>query len=314
MKKGVGFLTGVLVGALMLGGCQSGAEGEPVAFSTAAETEAVSTAAETAAEQAPMEQVEGTEAFSSLPVSLGAPEGAENVEYYLIDGTVAEVNFVENGAHYSFRGGQGEEDVSGVYETLSQEALTASGVDLTAEIRTTASGGRLAAWTDGVVRYSLYTSSPVEVKVIQPLTEELIRITEAGGAVGRQQVENLEGLSALGIPMAEPEDAEEISYYTLQGTTVEIRFTWEDASFLFRGAEGTVEPGAEEAWQEETGELRLTYGSGELTLSTRQAENGARDASWQVGNFAYHLYTAGPLEQEDWEDICAQAADTTQVE
>ena len=307
---------GILIGALALGGCQSAVPEETVVFSTAAETEAETAAAETepAEEPEPIQKAEGPEDFADLSVSLAAPEGAENAEYYRIDGTVAEVNFIRDGIRYSFRGAPGEEDPSGVYEALSEEALSASGVDLTAEIRTTAGGGRLASWTDGAARYSLYAAAPVEDEAILSLTEELIRITEAGGAIGRRQVENLEGLSALGVPLGEPEGAEDLTCYILGETTAELRFVYEDASFLFRGAAGSVESGEEEDWQEEAEPILLEYEGGDLELTVRQAENGAREAAWQSGDFAYCLYTAGPVEEEDWQEICAEAADTTRME
>ncbi len=314
MKKNPVIWAGVLAAAMALGGCQSGAaDGETVVFSAVAETQAPSSAAETEAEAEAIKQVEGLDAFGSMPVSLGVPEGAENVEYYLIDGDVAEVNFVLGGNHYSFRGGPGEVDVSGIYEELSAEALTAAGSDLTAEIRATAGGGRLATWSDGTASYSLYTSAAVEDEAIQHLTAELIILTEAG-ATGRQQVENREGLSALGIPMAEPEDAEDMVYYIIGGNTAEIRFVWEETSFAFRGAAGSVDPGVEEDWGAEASEIRLEYEGGELVLTCHQAENGARLATWTSGDFAYSLYTQGTLEQEDWEELCSQTADTTKAE
>lgn len=313
MKKNPVIWAGMLAAAVALGGCQGGAaDGETVVFSTVAETQATASAAETAAEAEAIRQVEGLDAFGNLPVALGAPEGAENVEYYVIDGNVAEVNFVLGGNHYSFRGGPGEADVSGIYEELSAEALTAAGADLTAEIRTTAGGGRLATWFDGTASYSLYTSAAVEDEDIQGLTAELVTISEAG-ATGRQQVENREGLSALGIPMAEPEDAEDMVYYIIGGSTAEIRFAWDDCSFAFRGAAGSVDPGTEENWSAETTELRLEYEGGDLVLTCQQAESGARLATWSSGDFAYSLYAQGPLENEDWEEICSQAADTTKV-
>ena len=98
------------------------------------------------------------------------------------------------------------------------------------------------------------------------------------------------------------------------GSTAEIRFVWEDCGFEFRGAAGSVDPGVEDEWVGEGQEIRLEYGDGELVLTSRQAENGARLATWSAGDFAYSLYTQGPLEEEDWQDICSEAADTTKVE
>ena len=72
-------------------------------------------------------------------------------------------------------------------------------------------------------------------------------------------------------------------YYIIGGSTAEIRFAWDDCSFAFRGAAGSVDPGTEENWSAETTELRLEYEGGDLVLTCQQAESGARLAPGAPG-------------------------------
>lgn len=314
MKKNQILLAGALAAALAFSGCQSGVgDGETVQFSqapTQAATEAP-TAATTVAVVNPMQQVQGLDDFAALKAALGVPEGAENVEYYIIADTVAEVNFILNGAHYSFRGAAGSEDISGVYENFQGETLSVSGADTTAQIRTTASGGRLALWTDETSTYSLYTSSEVEGEAIQKLVEELIAITEAGGANPRKQVENREGLSALGVRIAEPDNSDDVTYYIVGENTAEIRFTWKDCEYQFRGAAGSVDSGVEEEWKADSEKIEAEYDDEKIEITIQSAENGARLAAWKTGDSAYSLYTKGEVSDADWQKICREAADTT---
>lgn len=314
MKRNQILLAGALAAVLTFTGCQSNAgDGESVIFTppvTEASTEAPEESS-TAAVENPIRQVQGIEDFASLQAALGVPEGAQNVEYYIIADEVAEVNFVLDGNHFSFRGAAGDQDISGVYDNFQGQALTVSGADTTAEIQKTSGGGRLALWTDTTSTYSLYTAAEVEDEAIQKLIEELIAITEAGGANPRKQVENREGLSALGVRIAEPDDAKDSAYYIVGENTAEIRFTWNDAAYQFRGASGSVDAGVSEEWNPEMEILEAEYDDGTLEITRQKAENGARLATWKSGDFAYSLYTNGEVSDSDFEKICREAADTT---
>ena len=113
----------------------------------------------------PVTEVESAEAFADLGVSIDAPQNTGEVSYSIIGGTVAQVGFTLDGHAYTYRAAKGEEDISGVYETFAEEALSvnwefeAKGVS--ADIKTAEGEGRLATWYEAGATYSLWTEDGV---------------------------------------------------------------------------------------------------------------------------------------------------------
>lgn len=126
----------------------------------------------------PMKPVEGTEEFASMDIYMAVPEGAQETEYYLINNEVAEIIFTLDEVKYSFRASNTAEDFAGIFERFTDEVLTAEESDgsdtLTAQIKTTQSGGRLASWEREDTRYTLYTASNVSDEEIVSLTKTLL--------------------------------------------------------------------------------------------------------------------------------------------
>lgn len=77
----------------------------------------------------PMVEVDETELQNALGVALSAPEGAENIKYFLIGGNLGEVQFDYNGAEHTYRAQKTDklEDISGVYFN-DPEAVNSDGV------------------------------------------------------------------------------------------------------------------------------------------------------------------------------------------
>ncbi len=158
-----------------LSGCSSSKPEE----TTAQETTAAQTEAETAAIPNPIEEVENEQDFEAMGVHMVAPADGENELFSIINGEVAEITFDENGVFYCYRASNTAEDFAGIFERFTDETLTVnweSGDTAgEAQVKTTESGGRLASWSWGSTRYTLYTASAISdedcTKIVTNLME-----------------------------------------------------------------------------------------------------------------------------------------------
>ncbi|MBR5409682.1 MAG: hypothetical protein IK104_03355 [Clostridia bacterium] len=103
----------------------------------------------------PMEKLEGPAKFEhDLGFTLDAPEGAEDVSYYVISGQIAEVGFWLGDHGFNLRATKEEGDVSGLFgESVSKETL-----DDGTELETILSGEAewyCLRWTEGDIYYTL---------------------------------------------------------------------------------------------------------------------------------------------------------------
>ena len=112
----------------------------------------------------PIVDVNSSEDFASLGVSITAPEGAENVTYSIIAKVTAQINFTLDGRAYTYRAAKTTDDISGVYETFDEEQetfdLDATDFSVSVLVRTINGGanGALATWSLDGVTYSLYSA------------------------------------------------------------------------------------------------------------------------------------------------------------
>jgi len=111
----------------------------------------------------PVVEVNGSADFEPLGFTITAPQGSENASYSIISDSIAQIDFTLDGRAYTYRAGQTDEDISGVYETFDE---TEQSIDLEAEdflvsvrLRTIGGGdsGALATWSLGGVTYSMYS-------------------------------------------------------------------------------------------------------------------------------------------------------------
>lgn len=127
----------------------------------------------------PMEEIQGAEDLAEIGVSMDAPEGAEDVQYFVISGVVAEISFTLDNNLYTYRGSATAEDFAGIFEEMEEEIITVPGTEeLGIEgdllIKTTKSGGRLASWKKNGANYTLYTPATAEEEALTELCQELI--------------------------------------------------------------------------------------------------------------------------------------------
>ena len=105
----------------------------------------------------PFVEVESAEAFQALSITLDAPDGAQDVTYAVIDGEIAEIQFVLDGKSYLARASAQEGDFSGLNgEESDAETVDAKtnavlvGVDVGTGIY------QKITWTNGKISYCLY--------------------------------------------------------------------------------------------------------------------------------------------------------------
>ena len=130
----------------------------------------------------PMTAVTDETAFQSLGVYMALPEEAEDPLCFILNGEVAEIQFSYHEIPYSYRASNTAEDFAGIFERFTDQILTVEfkalegGETVSAQIRTTQSGGRLASWKWKDTSYTLYTASNVSDADISSMVTMLLEL------------------------------------------------------------------------------------------------------------------------------------------
>lgn len=179
-------LLAITLTALLAAGC--GSKKGPVK-SSEAETSApaeTGTTSETGTEPQelpnPMVEVKDVLAFEAIGVHMVLPEGAEDTSFFIINQEVADARFTLNGVAYTYRASDTAEDFAGIFERFKDEVISQNydygETSLEVRIKTTDSGGRLAAWEWGSTKYTLYTAAQVDDDTITDLTMNLVELSQ----------------------------------------------------------------------------------------------------------------------------------------
>lgn len=130
----------------------------------------------------PMAEMEGPEDFEKIGVHMVAPSDGSDLRCFIINGEVAEMQFTIDGTAYTWRASDTAQDFAGIFERFKEEVITEEYTDgshtAQIEIKTTDSGGRLASWSWGSTKYTLYTSNEVTDAVIRDLALKLAGLSE----------------------------------------------------------------------------------------------------------------------------------------
>ena len=109
----------------------------------------------------PIVTVSGNDVFmNEMGIALEAPEGATDVEYRMIDKSIAEVDFTFNDVVYTARASKQEGDFSGLYYSVSKDEKIDAENDAT--FSTLGTGDDVAyriTWKKGNVNYILMSAS-----------------------------------------------------------------------------------------------------------------------------------------------------------
>ena len=122
----------------------------------------------------PFVEVENSEAFKALSITLDAPEGAQETSYAIIDGKIAEIQFELNGKSYLARASAQEGDFSGLNgEDRSQETIDAKNNAVLTEVQTDLRTYYKIVWTNGKINYCLYGTDGADKSQVLAVYESL---------------------------------------------------------------------------------------------------------------------------------------------
>ena len=125
----------------------------------------------------PVQEVGSPEEMQEkLNISIDAPEGAENVRYSVISGTIGQVQYTLNGTECCFRVSAQKEDISGVYGSFREDTtklvIEHNVQRCETEARYTTEGGAVANWTIADLQYSLYATEASDWDVFGEMVKE----------------------------------------------------------------------------------------------------------------------------------------------
>lgn len=120
----------------------------------------------------PFAEVQSSAEFEKqLGIAIDAPNGSENTAYFILDGSIANINFEYGGRSYTLRASKQSGDFSGVNGTLiKSDKIDAENDALLETIRGEFNYYKLI-WTDGAVKYILVNNS-------ETFTDDIIGIYE----------------------------------------------------------------------------------------------------------------------------------------
>ncbi len=139
----------------------------------------------------PMLPVDDASAFSILGITMDAPDGATDAAYFIINESLAQVSFTFEGYDYTYRASATQSDISGVYDTFTDaftiSVQTAEAI-FDATVQNAAAGGRLAAWSQGGVNYTLWCAlapddAALKACVLGVLAKTFGEVSEQAAAV-----------------------------------------------------------------------------------------------------------------------------------
>lgn len=105
----------------------------------------------------PFEEMERADNFKALSIPLDAPNGAEEVSYFIIDGEIAEIRFTLDGKSYLACATAQTGDFSGLYGQESDpETVDAATNAVLVSVDTDTAVYQKITWTDGIINYCLY--------------------------------------------------------------------------------------------------------------------------------------------------------------
>jgi len=139
----------------------------------------------------PMKQVESAAAFAALGVSIEAPAGAQNPQYFVIADELAEIRYTLDGKEFTYRASATEEeDISGVYEAFTEDVLLEEAWDYVLTVNTIENnGGTVGIWRHGEVSYSLYSPQVTVPEELSNYAAELCMATAPEGEAPGEELE-----------------------------------------------------------------------------------------------------------------------------
>ncbi len=109
-------------------------------------------------------KVESSSFFTDLGLIMGAPEAADDVEFWIYGGKIAEIRFYLYGSRYTLRAAENGGDLTGLEletdGTVESFSLSAAAENTVAYVYQTADGRRAGLWNWGDVSFALICDDP----------------------------------------------------------------------------------------------------------------------------------------------------------
>ena len=125
----------------------------------------------------PMVEVKDDDAFDKLRVEMDAPDMAKDIKYYIIDDTVAQIDFTYSSVEYTYRGGEPMENMAGLHsmKAASEETVAYGDADDRVEvtIQTMEDGGYVASWMKERKESSLVSLGESDAETFKMVVAEL---------------------------------------------------------------------------------------------------------------------------------------------
>lgn len=140
----------------------SGCEKKKPADTAEPTTETVTEAVETTTAE-PMRTVDSPEAFLDFDVFIDVPESSDDVSYCVLNGNMAQIDFIYKETQYTLRGTNGKDkltfDVDEEYKDIMDSIDNGS---RKAEIHSTVGDCRVGEWEYNGTRFALMSRQPVD--------------------------------------------------------------------------------------------------------------------------------------------------------
>lgn len=122
----------------------------------------------------PFVEVQSTEDFKAIGITLDTPAGARNVMYTIIDNEIADVGFEMDGKSFTVRASAQSGDFSGLFGSEEIiETIDASQNAVLSAVRIDASQYYKITWTNGKVNYCLYGTDGADGEQVQAVYEAM---------------------------------------------------------------------------------------------------------------------------------------------
>lgn len=109
-----------------------------------------------------------------LGISIDAPSGSSEVTYVIIDGKIAEVNFMNNGNFYSLRASKISGDFSGLNgKEIKSEQIDSGKNAILSVIKCEDEKYAKVTWTDGLINYVLSNTDGASESDMKSLYEKI---------------------------------------------------------------------------------------------------------------------------------------------
>ncbi|MDD5018354.1 MAG: hypothetical protein PHO15_09675 [Eubacteriales bacterium] len=255
-------------------------------------------AAAAATAEVESEPVDGPEAFDGAGVTIiMAPDGAENVSYRIVGGSISEAAYTMDSVRYVFRGTEGKGNISGfILPENCDYAVCADAADYCVQFEVySVGGGTLALWEDAPYAYALYAYEALDDDAMTNAVCDRARwafIKNRFSAPDEMLEEAPEGFAAIGFTFVLPEGYDRTAYHIIDGDIAQTVFWKNDRNYVFRMAMGKRDISNIDTEFTETAdssEVDGEYFSGNIPIRYTPGDAGL--AAWYAGGRSYSLYT-----------------------